>query len=82
MECTFLLHTTKHQIKNILNCDMGKYSYGAWWLFCCYLCHNILQLFTVTSTTQHFVPVQGALYYAVNLQVFTFTSITWLLCSC
>jgi len=30
-----LLHTTKHQIKNVLNCDMGKYSYGARWLFCC-----------------------------------------------
>jgi hypothetical protein len=57
-------------------------------------CQNILQLFTVNSTTQslfnyslsllphnHFVPVEWALNYAVNVQVFTVTSITPLLCS-
>jgi len=58
-------------------------------------CQNVLQLFTANSTTEslfscslsllphsHFVPIQWALYYAVNLQVFNVTSITQLLCGC
>ena len=66
LQCTFLLHIIKHQIKNVLNCDMGKYSHGAQWLFCCYMSKRsavvhcqfynrvTFQLFPVTSTTQSF----------------------------
>jgi len=92
-KCIVLLHTTKYQIKNVLNRDMGKYFHMVL-DYSVVKCQNILQLFTVNSTTQslfnyslsllphsHFVPVEWALYYTVNVQVFTVTSITPLLCS-